>query len=180
MGWTNPGKLIVNKLVVKGANEGIFVYNGTPAFGNLVLAIASVDGTDDFGNSYLAGLTLDVGSPWIRWLNTSNPAIDGGQIEGNATSLQLTGPSNTGDATVTLDGTGKTSIGDALGSFFVFIDKTGFDAATAGTEFNIDAVNHVVKLINLPTTDPHINGALFKGPLLSGSLTARYVIVSGG
>src|SRR5258707_10299596 len=39
-------------------NKGIFYYSGTPALGNLIASIASVGGTDPFGNVYPSGLML--------------------------------------------------------------------------------------------------------------------------
>jgi hypothetical protein len=38
-------------------SAGMFFYNGTPAAGNLILALAPVSGTDAFGNNYGAGFT---------------------------------------------------------------------------------------------------------------------------
>lgn len=37
---------------------GTFFYNGTPAGGNLIAALAAVAGTDGFGNTYPAGFTV--------------------------------------------------------------------------------------------------------------------------
>jgi hypothetical protein len=37
--------------------SGSFYYSSTPAAGNLIASIASADGTDSFGNAYLAGVT---------------------------------------------------------------------------------------------------------------------------
>jgi hypothetical protein len=42
-------------------SAGMFFYNGTPAAGNLLTAIAAVAGVDAFGNAYGAGVT--VGAP---------------------------------------------------------------------------------------------------------------------
>lgn len=41
-----------NIVIVYGAGGGIFLYNGTPATGNLIAAITSMAGTDAFGNAY--------------------------------------------------------------------------------------------------------------------------------
>lgn len=38
--------------------NGAFFYAGTPANGNLVLSLANGPGTDEFGNAYLAGVTV--------------------------------------------------------------------------------------------------------------------------
>jgi len=44
-----------NRVLVFGANGGIFVYSGTPAAGNLIESIAAVSAHDLPGNLYLAG-----------------------------------------------------------------------------------------------------------------------------
>jgi hypothetical protein len=49
---TAEGTVTSNTVVVAGSGDGIFVYNGTPGPGTLVLAIASSSGTDSFGNAY--------------------------------------------------------------------------------------------------------------------------------
>ena len=54
-GFVNGSILIVNKVIVEGANEGVFVYNGTPAAGNLEATFTGNSGVDSFGNNYLQG-----------------------------------------------------------------------------------------------------------------------------
>ncbi len=60
------GSAEFNNLTVRGEfrganfiinNSGIFLYSGTPALGNLIGSWASADGTDQYGNGYIAGLT---------------------------------------------------------------------------------------------------------------------------
>jgi hypothetical protein len=41
---------------------GAFFYNGTPAAGNLILAISGTGGNDPFGNPYLSGLMISGGN----------------------------------------------------------------------------------------------------------------------
>ena len=41
--------------------QGIFLYSGTPATGNLIISIASVAGTDSFGNVYPKGINVSGG-----------------------------------------------------------------------------------------------------------------------
>lgn len=43
-------------VVIDNTGESLLVYDGTPALGNLILAIASADGSDAFGNIYFGGL----------------------------------------------------------------------------------------------------------------------------
>jgi hypothetical protein len=55
------GSVTANTVVISGSGDGLFVYDGIPAFGNLILAIASAAGTDSFGNEYSGpGIALSV------------------------------------------------------------------------------------------------------------------------
>lgn len=67
--WTNQ---VQNRVVVGGANGGVFVYSGTPAAGNLIASMAGAAGTDSFGNIYVAGDA--------SYAATFATAINGGQI----------------------------------------------------------------------------------------------------
>src|SRR5712691_7126509 len=54
----SQGQVVRARLVViSGAGSGLFVYSGTPAFGNLVGSITSSAGTDPYGNAFLSGIT---------------------------------------------------------------------------------------------------------------------------
>lgn len=56
---TATGSVTSNTVIVSGSGDGIFVYDGTPAFGTLLLAISSASGQDAFGNSYTGpGISL--------------------------------------------------------------------------------------------------------------------------
>lgn len=68
-GWkiSIDGSAEFNNLTIRGTflgadfilnSAGAFFYNGTPALGNLIASIASVSGTDQFGNVYLAGIDV--------------------------------------------------------------------------------------------------------------------------
>jgi hypothetical protein len=52
---TVSGSFIGEDFVIN--DDGEFFYSGTPAFGNLALSLTSSAGTDDYGNSYLGGVT---------------------------------------------------------------------------------------------------------------------------
>jgi len=74
IGFNNPSKIFANILELLGPGaeiigpdfiinmNGAFWYSGTPAFGNLILSIASSGGNDAFGNPYEAGLEPTEGS----------------------------------------------------------------------------------------------------------------------
>lgn len=59
---TAAGSVTANKVVVVGTNDGLFIYDGTPALGSLVVAIVAHPGTDSFGNSY-SGPGISVSAP---------------------------------------------------------------------------------------------------------------------
>lgn len=49
---TATGAVTSNTVVVQGSGDGVFIYDGTPALGSLIVAIVSAPGTDKYGNSY--------------------------------------------------------------------------------------------------------------------------------
>ena len=53
-------------VIITGIGDGLFVYDGAAAAGNLAESIAAVAGTDQYGNSYLAGITSYSGSGVIN------------------------------------------------------------------------------------------------------------------
>lgn len=81
----------VGPIIVKQTGQGIFVYDGTPALGNLIVAIAGSNGTDPYGNVYFKGIGIYNGAdsyilenvvsgfPVIT-LNPNRPVYDGGEI----------------------------------------------------------------------------------------------------
>lgn len=68
-GWqiAKNGDAEFNNLTIRGVfngtdfqinDSGVFFYNGTPAAGNMLMSVASVSGTDEFGNTYSAGFSI--------------------------------------------------------------------------------------------------------------------------
>jgi hypothetical protein len=49
---TAAGAVTANSVIVKGSGDGLFIYDGTPGPGTLILAAASQAGTDPYGNAY--------------------------------------------------------------------------------------------------------------------------------
>lgn len=47
-------------IIIFGSTGGLFVYNGNPAFGNLITTITATSGTDPYGNAYIGGDTTYV------------------------------------------------------------------------------------------------------------------------
>lgn len=69
-----------NNLTIRGVfegntfvlnSDGLFLYDGTPALGNLIASIAPAPGTDGFGNVYLDGIVTYAGTDFAA-LNVGN------------------------------------------------------------------------------------------------------------
>lgn len=70
---TVRGTFLGNSFILN--SSGLFIYNGTPAAGNLIASIAPTAGTDQFGNAYIDGvvsydgaggfINLAAGTLWI-------------------------------------------------------------------------------------------------------------------
>jgi len=63
---TAEGSVTANTVVIAGSGDGVFIYSGIPANGNLILAMSSAAGTDAYGNDYSGpGIALSpVGGPF--------------------------------------------------------------------------------------------------------------------
>jgi hypothetical protein len=59
---TATGAVTSNTVIVAGAGDGVFVYDGAPASGSLVVAIAAAAGTDPYGNAY-SGPGIAISAP---------------------------------------------------------------------------------------------------------------------
>jgi hypothetical protein len=68
------GSAEFNNLTIRGTfngndfilnSSGLFIYDGTPAAGNLVATIAPAQGTDGFGNTYLGGIATYDGDQFV-------------------------------------------------------------------------------------------------------------------
>jgi len=100
-----------NDIIIRGGTveggTGLY-YNGTPANGNLVASITAASGTDDFGNPYLAGISVyDPGTS--TFANMDGGVLNIGNLEAGNTpdvtqstqmtsepgAFNLTGPRNT-------------------------------------------------------------------------------------
>lgn len=79
-GWTInlDGSAEFNDLTIRGTfygdsiimdADGVFVYNGTPAAGNLIGSIAAATGTDSFGNDYLDGISNYLAGGFMKLAN---------------------------------------------------------------------------------------------------------------
>lgn len=116
MTWSNVAGGVLQAITViitaGTPNSGLFAYSGTPAAGNLIASIASADGTDIYGNTYLQGITSYTSTEFAQlW----SGALFTGQVTG--------GIPDVADAGVfTSQSTGVTSI------------TSGFNAGTGNTD----------------------------------------------
>lgn len=53
--WSNQ---VVSNVTISTTGAGLFVYQGTPRKGNLILAISAMAGVDAYGNSYTPVLNV--------------------------------------------------------------------------------------------------------------------------
>ncbi len=61
---TATGIVTANSVIVDGAGNGVFIYDGPAQHNNLVVAIASAPGTDQFANAYSGpGITVSAPGP---------------------------------------------------------------------------------------------------------------------
>jgi len=124
-GWTinRDGTVEFNNGTFRGTivNGGLFVYNGTPAAGTLIVAISPTAGTDAFGNTYTAGIslaqTVASGSPGAIVFNDGQaiPAAISEFLQAGISILEMRGSAgnckiqlirnNTGDGVIILEGT---------------------------------------------------------------------------
>src|ERR1044072_4202736 len=79
-GWSidRNGSAEFNDLTIRGTfngqnfiinDDGMFVYSGTPANGNLIASVAAASGTDAFGNSYLDGISQYLAGGFMKLAN---------------------------------------------------------------------------------------------------------------
>lgn len=59
---TASGVVTANSVIIDGAGQGLFIYNGIPALNNLMISAASAAGQDQFGNQY-SGPGISVSAP---------------------------------------------------------------------------------------------------------------------
>jgi hypothetical protein len=67
MGW-NSQVVLATQVIIEGTDSALFVYNGTPAAGNLIASIASASGTDPYGNAYSGGGLAVYGNGFTTFL----------------------------------------------------------------------------------------------------------------
>lgn len=98
MGWSSQAQ-IAQLVIIEGNADGLFVYSGTPAAGNLIGSIVPAAGTDQYGNTYLPGVT--------DYNQIAGGAVNAVQMnQGQLTFSQAPSPSGAFTAWGTIDGFG--------------------------------------------------------------------------
>lgn len=64
MGWSSQA-VIARLVIVEGTDDGVFIYGGPAALGNLISSDTAVAGTDAYGNAFVAGQTTYTSSGGI-------------------------------------------------------------------------------------------------------------------
>jgi hypothetical protein len=117
-GWSvnQDGSAEFNDLTLRGTfvgtdwiqnDNGLFFYSGTPGAGNLVGSWAQADGTDAFGNTYLAGITVTGPNGTVQMspddgaLTLTSP--DGVQMFLEDGAIAFAWPGHASNASVNLD-----------------------------------------------------------------------------
>src|SRR5215472_12880307 len=120
MGWENENVFPLVIITAGGGFTGLFVYSPGPGLGNLIASIAAQNGTDPFGNAFLAGVVSYTtfggtnfaaslsngavqfwsapgpGGPWALPAQIANEGITGGGLQIRSTFLGLVGGTSTG------------------------------------------------------------------------------------
>lgn len=129
------GKVITGATIITNSSTGgVYVYDGPPAAGNLIVSISSDSGVDQFGNSYPQGLAVFAGTITGATINASTitaGAISAGSI-GN--SVIVNSDFNGGtieNATITFDTSG--------GALLVYTTTTTTQTFTASGSFIVPA-----------------------------------------
>lgn len=50
-----PNIIVARRVIIYGANDSVLIYSATPAYGNLIASMSSLDGTDQYGNPVING-----------------------------------------------------------------------------------------------------------------------------
>jgi len=131
-------------------SAGIFVYSGTPAAGNLIASVAAANGTDGFGNAYVAGVTSYAGSTYA--------SMDGGQIQlqagGEFQAAQL-GAAGAGESFLS---SGLETSGDIAAEVILQSQGSAGQSTVVLSAAQVTAVDNMTINGNLTVNGTFING----------------------
>jgi len=214
-GWTikKDGSAEFNNLTIRGtflgtdfivSNAGAFFYSGAPANGNLFASIASVSGTDAFGNAYGAGLNIGdqaaahfgvgVTGRWSAFNASDQPVIrvqpdkqamliySGSPALGNLiiSAAAAAGTDDQGNAfpagIYDFDaGTGNTV---TVAGGAVSLSNTNSSNVTTAASLAFSFISSIASLVLTSPTDP-FNTLASKLYLRSAASPAAYAVLSG-
>lgn len=155
-GWTInlDGSAEFNNLTIRGTftgtdfiinSSGAFFYSGTPANGNLIASITSANGTDGFGNSYIAGITSYAGATYA--------SLDGGLLAMQGANGQFQ------QAQIAAGGSGSSFMSSGL--------QNNTDIGSEVLLFSADANDTVNSLVTLSAAIVQVLNALTVGTTMT-------------
>lgn len=163
-----PGSLGVVSyiaIIAGSAGEGLFVYSGAPAFGDLIVSIAGVSGTDLYGNAYQSGIVTYGGGAGFYTRMASNgiafsigAGINGSVVATSTASgnLTLTDPALPGNnaASIELSDSGNASGQPAvLVNGGAFLKQIAAPGAIAGYNLIYADVFGAIHLVGITAID---------------------------
>ena len=116
-------------IILTSTTDGMFIYNGTPAAGNLIVSITAASGTDSFGNTYPAGVQVKQGFGAI-----DGSVIDAGTLTGGALAPNTITATQIANQTITATEIANSAIGAsqlAAGAVYPGALQTGAVTANA-------------------------------------------------
>lgn len=183
MPWSSQA-VLAQLIIIEGPNDGLFVYNGTPAAGNLVGSIAVTGGTDQFGNLYLAGeVTYTPAGPGFEACQNF-----GAQLTfytaiteaGPWTPVGVFGPSGTAGTTMLLQAISGPIVVQGGIAYVKPLSPAGDDGAAINAIYAIAGVKTVIQApgtFNIATTIAIPDGGTLAG---SGLGTINQLAASSG
>lgn len=164
-------------IIVQSDAQGIFVYAGTPAAGNLIVSIASVTGTDPFGNSYRAGINVFT----INQVSNATVSLNNGIIEfidptasANADIQALPAANNADTPTLSLGS--PAGSGDGFAATYSEIIMSGMSQdGTHAASILLTGANAITGT-QLPTK-VEVNGTL-SGSGIAGSVSVSFTALT--
>jgi len=168
-GWTinRDGSAEFNDVTVRGKIEDgqFFLYDGTPTLGNLLLSISPSIGTDEYGNEYPFGLSINSGSV----PNAFSALFSFIQNSGQVTSVLGIAASA---VTIGLKSFVQASLGDIatgfLGNIIQYVRQTSGTGA-GGTSWTMEAVSDDGFASAIIASAPHGGPSVLKGAVDNGS-----------
>jgi hypothetical protein len=198
-GWAVfiDGSAEFNNLTIRGVfqgtnfilnSNGLFLYSGTPAAGNLIASITPTFGTDTFGNTYLEGVNSYAGSAFAGLVAgnlllglIAQPAASGVVGLSGTDTVFLSSPtaSDPDAATLALVA-GDTTVTPRSAAGYPHVD---IGAATAGTlawingaiiASTVSAGTSTAETWHAPAYNANWSGTTVYGALAGGLGTLRY------